>query len=178
MCRDKKHQLTLNWQNNVYLYIFIMILFSLHNFNIVSSFFSFFFSFFSLFSLFFLFFLSLFFSFFFFSFFFFFFKWKFCSFLSACLADRVFPKRSQILKERICSLWSKFFLLRVDSTVNWVENESGRAASFESLPIYLSVTSILWLHSLITSLFSLLNSNVGNTGKNWDRFPFDVTLGL
>ena len=63
---------------------------------------------------------------------------NFCDFLFAYVEDVVFPKWGLLLKERICSSWSKFFSVRVDPTEMGGKNENDRVASPESILIYLN----------------------------------------
>ena len=72
-----------------------------------------------------------------------------------CKSFIAFPKWSLLLKERICSKWSKFFPLTVEAIENAGKCVNCRDASSESISIYLKKTdkTLVYLKLLCLTSF-------------------------
>ena len=82
---------------------------------------------------------------------------NFCNFLFASLDDEALPKMDLLLKERICSYWSKFFPLKVDLLRRSQKWKWG-VVSPESLFVY-RIWDILG-HKYVTAFLSLFTETV------------------
>ena len=67
---------------------------------------------------------------------------RYFDFLFASIVNKILPAKGLILKERICSSWSKFCPFRIDPIGKGGKNENDRVVSPEMYPFTLMMHAI------------------------------------